>query len=164
MTSQGTKVLKIREVSAKEVPRELLRLADPSDAMIDAYLTQGQSFVAEASGCAIGEVVLVPTRPQTLEIMNLAVDINYQRRGVGRVLIRHVIAYPRSRPVRALEVGTGNSSLGPLLLYQQCGFRIVGIDRDFFIRHYPEPIWEHGIWCRDMLRLSLDLTSAPIPV
>ncbi len=112
--------------------------------MIDAYLAQSQSFVANSHGCAVGEVVLVPTRPQTLEIMNVAVDPNYQRRGVGRALILHVIAYARTRPVQTLELGTGNSSLGPLRLYQQCGFRIVGIERDFFTRHYPEPIWENG--------------------
>jgi hypothetical protein len=44
-----------------------------------------------------------------------------------------------------------------LALYQKCGFRIVGVDLDFFIRHYPEKIYENGIQCRDMIRLSLDL-------
>lgn len=36
-------------------------------------------------------------------------------------------------------------------------FRITGIDRDFFIRHYDEEIFENGIQVIDMIRLSQDL-------
>ena len=57
---------------------------------------------------------------------------------------------------KTIEVGTGNSSIGQLVLYQKCGFRISGIDIDFFVRHYPEEIFENGIQCRDMIRLSQD--------
>lgn len=46
---------------------------------------------------------------------------------------------------KTIEVGTGNSSIGQLALYQKCGFRITGVDRDFFIRHYIEEIFESGI-------------------
>lgn len=56
-----------------------------------------------------------------------------------------------------MEIGTGNSSIAPLILCQKCGFRITGIDRDFFIRHYSEEIFENGIQCKDMIRLSKDL-------
>ena len=58
---------------------------------------------------------------------------------------------------KTIEVGTGNSSIGQLALYQKCGFRITSIDRDFFIRNYEDDIFENGIWCRDMIRLSQDL-------
>lgn len=37
------------------------------------------------------------------------------------------------------------------------GFRMTGIDRDFFIRHYSEEIFENGIQVVDMVRLSQDL-------
>ncbi|MFC0472483.1 histidine phosphatase family protein [Halalkalibacter kiskunsagensis] len=33
----------------------------------------------------------------------------------------------------------------------------IGVDMDFFIKHYPEEIFENGIQCRDMIRLSQDL-------
>jgi ribosomal protein S18 acetylase RimI-like enzyme len=59
--------------------------------------------------------------------------------------------------MHTLEVGTGNSSIGQLALYQKCGFRITGIDYNYFIRHYDEPIFENGIPCRDMIRLAIDL-------
>lgn len=56
-----------------------------------------------------------------------------------------------------IEIGTGNSSIHQLALYQKCGFRITGIDQDFFIRNYEEEIYENGIQCRDMIRLTLYL-------
>ena len=35
--------------------------------------------------------------------------------------------------------------------------QIDGIDRDFFRRNYPEPIFENGIECRHMVRLRIEL-------
>lgn len=58
---------------------------------------------------------------------------------------------------KVLEVGTGNSSISQLAFYQKCGFRIVGVDKDFFKRHYEERIIENGIECIDMIRLNIDL-------
>lgn len=63
----------------------------------------------------------------------------------------------RGQGAKTLEIGTGNSSLNQLGLYQKCGFRIIGVDKDFFTRHYEDEIVENGIICRDMIRLSMDL-------
>ena len=54
---------------------------------------------------------------------------------------------------REVWIGTGNSSISQLALYQKMGFRIAGVDVDFFTRNYPEEIIENGIHCRDMIRL-----------
>ena len=56
----------------------------------------------------------------------------------------------------AVEIGTGNSSLDQLALYQKLGFRITGIVAGFFY-DYPKPIVENGIACRDMVRLRVEL-------
>jgi ribosomal protein S18 acetylase RimI-like enzyme len=92
-----------------------------------------------------------------MEIVNLAVGEQYQGKGVGKRLIRHAIATAREMKARTLEIGTGSSGVGQLLLYQKCGFRITGVDRDFFVRHYPEPIYENGMQLCDMVRLAMDL-------
>ncbi|MNO06893.1 putative N-acetyltransferase YvbK [compost metagenome] len=67
------------------------------------------------------------------------------------------IEMARAENVKTIEIGTGNSGMLQLALYQKCGFRIVGVDPDFFVRHYEEPIFENGIPCRDMIRMRLDL-------
>ena len=69
----------------------------------------------------------------------------------------NAIEVAKSKGFKTIEVGTGNSSIEQLALYQKCGFRITGVDLDFFIRHYSEEIYENGIQCRDMIRLSKDL-------
>ncbi|EES72921.1 GNAT family N-acetyltransferase [Paenibacillus phoenicis] len=151
--------MKIRLLKDHEdIPLDLLLLADPSQEMIEEYLQRGQCYVGlHDRDKVIAVIVLLQTRPGTLEIVNIAVREDFQGRGIGKKLIHFAIDKAREQNVKTIEIGTGNSSIGQLFLYQKCGFRITGIDRDFFIRHYPEKIYENGIQCRDMIRLSLDL-------
>ncbi|GMQ30855.1 hypothetical protein [Algoriphagus confluentis] len=41
-----------------------------------------------------------------------------------------------------------------LALYQKTGYEIVGIEKDFFIQNYPEPIFENGIPCKHKIILE----------
>ncbi|OKL36970.1 GNAT family N-acetyltransferase [Domibacillus mangrovi] len=141
----------------EELPLDLLLLADPSQALIEDYVQRGECFLAENERQIIGVYVLLPTRPETVELVNIAVMETHHDRGIGKQLIIDALQRAKSRGYRTIEVGTGNSSIGQLALYQKCGFRITGVDRDFFIRHYSEKIFENGIQCRDMVRLSQEL-------
>jgi len=138
-------------------PMELLLLADPSPKLVNDYVARGETFVAELDGAVVGVTVLLPTRPETVEIVNVAVAEPMQGRGIGKALVRHAVDVARQRGFRTIDIGTGNSGVTQLALYQKCGFRIVGVDVDFFTRHYDEPIYENGIQVRDMVRLSQDL-------
>jgi ribosomal protein S18 acetylase RimI-like enzyme len=150
--------MEIRKLDSNEpLPMQLLLLADPSQKLVEEYLERGQCFIAKVNNQVIGVYVLLPTRPETVELVNIAVDEKYQGQGIGKQLVLHAIQTAKLQGYKTIEVGTGNSSMGQLALYQKCGFRITGIDRDFFIRHYTEEIFENGIQCRDMIRLSLDL-------
>ena len=139
----------------EKAPYELLLLADPSRDAIDEYLNRGECYILTGNE-QIGVYVLIKTRPQTLELVNVAVKASHQGKGIGRKLVMHAIETAKQNGCKTLEVGTGNSSVGQLALYQKCGFRMSSIDKDFFIRHYDEEIFENGIQCRDMVRLSLD--------
>ena len=136
---------------------ELLLLADPSRELVDAYLKSGSCFVAEMDGQIIGVYVLLKLTAETVEIVNVAVAEPYQGKGLGKQLVNHAIHYARSQGYVTIEIGTGNSGIGQLALYQKCGFRMTAIDHDFFTRNYSEAIYENGIQCRDMLRLSQTL-------
>lgn len=150
--------INIRQLSAYEnPPMELLLLADPSQKLVEEYLKRGSCFVAEIRNQLIGVHVLLPTRPQTIEIVNIAVDEKYQGNGVGKYLLKHAIQTAQAMGYSTIEIGTGNSSIGQLALYQKCGFRIVRVDLNFFLRHYEEDIIENGIRCTDMIRLSQDV-------
>jgi ribosomal protein S18 acetylase RimI-like enzyme len=150
----------IRELGPEEAyPMELLLLADPEEEAIQAYIARGTCYVAEEDGRLVGVYVLLPTRPGTAEIMNIAVKEGFQGRGIGRALLEHAMETSRGQGFRYLDIGTGNSSLEQLRLYQRCGFRIVGVDRNYFIKHYKEPIFENGLQCMDMIRLQCDLAE-----
>ncbi|AZK47908.1 GNAT family N-acetyltransferase [Paenibacillus lentus] len=141
----------------KEAPYDLLFLADPSEENVNEYLRRGQCYVAANGLEAVGVFVLLRTRPGTIEIVNIAVREHFQGKGIGRNLVLSAIEKAKEQQAATVEIGTGNSSLSQLGLYQKCGFRITGVDRDYFIKHYDQAIFENGIQCRDMIRLSLDI-------
>lgn len=148
----------IRKLQPDEAPpMDLLLLADPSRKIIEAYLTRAECFVMENQNQLIGAYVLLPTRPETIELVNIAVQENFQNKGIGKQLIRHALERVKEQGFQTIEVGTGNSSMSQLAFYQKCGFRITGVDKDFFIEHYEEELMENGIPCRDMIRLSKSL-------
>ncbi|WP_458353155.1 GNAT family N-acetyltransferase [Peribacillus frigoritolerans] len=150
--------MEIRELFLDESPpMHLLLLADPSRKLVEEYLGSGTCFIAVGDNRMIGVCVLLQKGPELIEIMNIAVDEQYHGRGIGRQLIEHVIGHAREQGYKMIEIGTGNSGIGQLALYQKCGFRITGVDRDFFTRNYSEAIYENGIQCQDMIRLSQSL-------
>lgn len=139
-------------------PMDLLLLADPSEQMIASYIGRGECWtLTQGHEGTVGVYVLIPTRPGTMELVNVAVAERHQGQGLGKRLVQHAVNRARELGGLTLEIGTGNSGIGQLALYQKCGFRITGVDRDFFVRHYDEPIIENGIPCVDMVRLAMDL-------
>jgi ribosomal protein S18 acetylase RimI-like enzyme len=150
--------LRIRPLGRDDsVPYDLLLSADPNRALVDAYVKRGATYVAETDEGLVGVYVLIDTRPDTMELVNVAVADAFQGRGIGKRLVLHAIESARAAGVKTLEVGTGSTGVTQLALYQKCGFRMVGIDRDFFVRHYDEPIYENGMQLLDMVRLAMDL-------
>ncbi|MFU1792459.1 GNAT family N-acetyltransferase [Paenibacillus azoreducens] len=138
----------------EELPKELLLLADPDWEQIGKYLDQSSWTVAERDGMIIGVCGLMPLEPAVAEIMNAAVDPAYQGKGYGKRLILSALEQARTDGYKKVIVRTGNSSLDQLGLYQKCGFRMIRIERDYFVNNYPEPIFENGIQCRDQVILE----------
>lgn len=115
----------IEYISKEEaIPKSLLLLADPSERQIATYVQRGLTYVAKQEGSVIGVYVLLETRPKTMEIMNIAVAEHVQGKGIGKKLVSHAVETAKGYGMSKLEVGTGNSSVSQLALYQKCGFRI----------------------------------------
>ena len=138
----------------EQLPLELLLLADPSEEQVMSYALKGECYVAAVSGEVVGVYVLLQKDEHTAEIMNVAVAEYMQGKGLGKKLVLHALEVAKTFGVKKVEIGTGNSSIGQLALYQKCGFQITGIIENFFIDNYPEPIFENGIQCQDMVRLT----------
>ncbi|WP_207694690.1 hypothetical protein DOK67_0000490 [Enterococcus sp. DIV0212c] len=148
----------IRDIQElQKIHYDLLLLADPAQDLVENYVARGLCFEAIFKESIVGIIVLLPTRPETLEIVNVAVSEKNQGQGFGGKLIQFALSHAKANHYKTVEIGTGSTSFGQLYLYQKCGFRMTGIDRDFFLRHYEEEIIENKLVLKDMVRLSIDI-------
>lgn len=146
--------LAFREIPSESAPIDLLLLADPSEAKLRTYLAHSRCFVASEGGETVAACAILPIGADRYELMSIAVHPAHQKSGYGTALLQWIIDFFRAAGARDMVVGTGSFGY-QLAFYQRQGFRVTGIDRDFFIKHYPAPIVEDGIPLRDMLRLTL---------
>lgn len=134
----------------------LLLEADPCENRIRKYLSNADIYTVISEGETVGVCILQPHSAITLELMNIAVRPGSQGKGIGRQLLQFVIAQSRQKKAQELLLGTGTFGYQQAF-YQREGFRVVSIDKDFFLNHYEEPVMENGIQHKDMLRLKLVL-------
>ncbi|MGG5317778.1 GNAT family N-acetyltransferase [Enterococcus sp. AZ072] len=141
-----------------DIHNQLLLLADPNQLLVDDYAQRGTVYEATEDETLVGIMVLLPTRPETIELVNIAVAEVHQGKGIAQEMIAFALQTAKQSGFHTIEVGTGSIGFEQLYLYQKCGFRMVAIDRDFFVRHYEEAIViENGMVLQDMVRLSQDL-------
>jgi ribosomal protein S18 acetylase RimI-like enzyme len=138
-------------------PYNLLLLADPSKELIDEYLKSSLVFVAEQNKEIVGTVVLQTLSEEIAEIKNIAVLPVHQGQGIGKYLIENIITIARGEGFKTIFIGTANSSIGQLYLYQKLGFEITEIKKNFFIDNYPDPIYDHEIQAKHIIMLVQEL-------
>lgn len=153
-------MFRLRDIGNDELPWPLLLDADPYRPHIAKYAWRATWLGLYEFERPAAVAALLRQDPATIELMNIAVEPARRRHGVGTRLLRAAIARARAMGATRMVLGTGNSTLDALAFYQKEGFRIEAVDRDYFVREYPEPIFENGIACRDMLRLGMALEPA----
>ncbi len=94
---------------------------------------------------------------ETVEIKNVAVKPAFQGQGIGRYLIENVIKIATLEKRKSICIGTANSSIMQLYLYEQLGFEITETIKDFFTINYDKPIYENGVQAKHMLVLTRQL-------
>ncbi len=143
--------MEIREITVdKKRLLPLLLLADPCEAMIDGYLAFGRLFVAEQDGAPVCGAVVSERPDAACELNNLATDAGHQNKGYASAMLRYLFARLGGR-YHAMYVGT-TPKIVPF--YQRFGFAYHHTVPGFFTRNYPEPVYEDGVCCTDMLYLK----------
>ncbi|HIZ56211.1 MAG TPA: GNAT family N-acetyltransferase [Firmicutes bacterium] len=138
---------------------DLLLLGDEQEEMVNLYIDRGEMFAlydpAPQAVC-----IVTDEGEGLLEIKNIAVRPERQRKGYGRNLIEFLLEYYSGR-AKAIQAGTGDTPL-TVPFYQACGFTFSHRVPDFFLKHYDHPIYEAGVQLRDMVyfRKELPKTSA----
>ena len=148
-------MIEIREITEnKKQFLSLLLLADEQEDMVDRYIADGTMYILDDNGIK-GECVVTDECDGILEIKNIAIEPDCQRKGYGKALIDFIVKKYRGQ-YSILQVGTGDS---PMIIsfYEKCGFVRSHSIKNFFIDNYDHPIYEEGILLVDMVYLKMDL-------
>ena len=131
----------------------LLLLADPSKDMVNQYLPQGELYGLYQGDLLVAEAVILPLSPTLCELKNLAVREELHGQGLGSALVKGLFQICGKR-FSHMQVGTSDSGVP---FYEKLGFSLSHRIENFFVDHYPEPIYENGKQCVDMIYLSCPL-------
>lgn len=141
----------IYEINPLNTPMDLLLMADPSFNSINSYIKDSRVLVARRKSVIIGLIVFMRRTQEDYEIMNLAVEEKNRGKGIAKRLLKTVDSKMGPLGAKKLIIGTRNSSIEKLGLYQRFGFRISEIQKDYYSAKCKEEIWEHGILCTDRI-------------
>ena len=141
----------IYEINPLNTPMNLLLMADPSFNSINSYIKASRVLVARKKSAIIGLIVFLKRTQEEYEVMNLAVEENNRGKGIAKRFLKAGDSKMVPLGAKKLIIGTRNSSIEKLGLYQRFGFRISEIEKDYYCAKCKEKIWENGILCRDRI-------------
>ncbi len=128
---------------------DLLLLADECEDMIDKYLERGDMYVLYSEKKVCSSIIVTDEGGGVLEIKNIAVYPEFQRKGYGIKLIRFIEKSYKDR-FSTVIVGTGDSPL-TLPFYEKCGFTRFRTVKNFFTDNYKHPIFEDSVRLCEMI-------------
>lgn len=129
----------------------------PSVKMLEKYLFESSVYVGVMGEEIVGVLALLPIDKTLIEIKNIAVLETHQGKGIGKKLLAFAMENAKEHGFQDIQIGTANSSIGQLALYQKMGFELDHIRKAFFTDNYPETMYENGILVRDMIVLKRKL-------
>lgn len=132
----------------------LLRLADDDEKALSEYIHEGELYVIHSEGRTAGAVLMIVRNETTVELKNIAFLPEERGRGLGRRAVQLLKQVYSERGFTEMIVGTANSSIGNIVFYQKCGFRIFDIVSDYFSHLH---IIENGIPIHDMIMFRCPL-------
>jgi GNAT superfamily N-acetyltransferase len=141
----------------EKVPYDLLLLADETVEGINKYIFDCEIYVLEQGNQIIAVYALQVLSKEEAEIENIAVAKECQGHGIGKSLLKDATDRAKAKGFKRLIVGTGDISGMPLCFYLKEGFERYAVKKDFFVKKYSKPIYDHGVQLRDMVMLKKEL-------
>jgi streptothricin acetyltransferase len=86
-------------------------------------------YYAYVDGQVAGQIRLSCHWNRYAYIEDIVVDRNYRRQGVGSELIHQAIRWAAGKRLAGVMLETQNNNVAGCRLYENCGFKIGGIDR-----------------------------------
>ncbi len=114
-------------------------------------------LVARLHGTAVATLTLQSRKPGSIDasaftnvsralyLVDMAVDPELQRRGVGRLCLDEAARRARTWPADAIRLDAHDSEAGAGRFYERCGYRLVGTRHD---HHSPRRLFEQLLTSR----------------
>lgn len=142
---------------AERLPWTLLLDADPNQELVKDYLEKSRVLIAYEKQVPerIVGILVYEERVAEWEILNVAVTPALQNQGIGRVLLQRCLQEIMNQEEdKQILIKTGDLTSSALSLYQKMGFRQIGFVKDYFVKNYPEPIFEGDKQLRNQVILA----------
>ena len=97
------------------------------DALKQGYLCG----VDEQGGEICGYAVLMPVLDEA-ELLNIGVAARHQRRGLGRAMLREMLAMAQRMKMRRVYLEVRAANAAALALYRSAGFAAIGVRRGYY--------------------------------
>ncbi len=99
-----------------------------ADALQAGYLCR----VLESDGVLIGYAVLM-SGVDDAELLDIGISTAQQRRGFGRMLLEHMLAWARTQAKQRVVLEVRASNLSAIALYQHAGFQQICLRRAYYL-------------------------------
>lgn len=153
--------LQIKEIHTPPYPMHLLLLADETVEAIEKYVYDSRVYSVWKEEEELAVFCLYPHDAACLEIKNIAVSTAYQNQHIGSFLLEKIKEIARQQNYQTLLVGTSDTGEAQIRFYERNGFVLYDKRKNFFIDHYPEPIFENGKQMIDMVLLKCTIGDKP---
>lgn len=97
----------------------------------DALASGSLCKVYEDEGQMVGYVVLMPAVDE-VELLNISIAAEHQRKGHGRRLLNEIIEIARGMNMRRVLLEVRPSNTAALALYRGAGFSEIGVRRGYY--------------------------------
>ena len=133
---------------------ELLLDADPNPIAVREFLAVGTLHAMMDAKNTVVLAIVTDEGDSKCELKNLVTSPSYRRKGHASTMIQNLFRLYKSKGFREMIVGTADTGFDTTIpLYEKNGFKRTGIIEDFFMK-YPEPVYENGRLCKDMILFS----------
>lgn len=148
-------VITTRKLLASEpLPWDLLLLADEEVQAVERYVYQSDVYVVEIDGRIVGTYVLFPIDEHTGEVKAIAVDEEFQNRGIGKLMLKDADVMAEQKGFDELIIGTPTIARKQLSIYRKAGYEMYTVKKNFYLENYTHPIFEDGVRIIDMQMLK----------
>jgi len=127
----------------------------PADILENALLHE-TCYIAFRHDNIVGAFILAAVQNKT-ELVSFGIAAEFKLNLAGQALLMHALGKAKSRGADNMQVGISNAHIDLFTFFQKNGFRISGIEKDYYYDATLSRKSKNGITLRDRLILSISL-------